>query len=436
MPLVLAFSIFILSMIFCLATGLSVLFSMLMGLFVFVGVGRFNGFSMASLLKMAATGGKESLIVIRFMLFIGALTAIWRSSGTIAFFVYYGIQLITPSMFILIAFLLCCLLSYILGTSYGVTGTLGVILMALARSGDVNELITAGAILSGVYFGDRTSPAASSAILVASLTSTDLYSNVKLMLKTAVIPMVFVTIAYGALSIANPLSAIDATIMSDFYNNFKINIFCIIPALFMLFLPLLKVPILWVFVASIASGIGLTIFMQGFQIQATLSILLSGYTSQSMSLGKILNGGGITSMLTVCFIVLLSSCYSGIFKETSMLSSLQDKLAFLAKKIGRFGATTVSSTLIICIFCNQTIASILCRDLLGKLYEDAGATNTELAIDIENSSIVISGIVPWAISCSVPLHMLGVGFGAIPYALLLFAIPISYMITKRRFFPF
>jgi len=100
------------------------------------------------------------------LLLIGVLTGSWRSSGTIVTFVYYGIRLIWPHLFLIVIFLLTCLMSYALGTSFGVAGTAGVIFMTLARSGNVDPTIAAGVVLSGIYFGDRTSPASSTAFTI------------------------------------------------------------------------------------------------------------------------------------------------------------------------------------------------------------------------------------------------------------------------------
>ncbi|WP_312093919.1 hypothetical protein [Aminipila sp.] len=158
MPLLFAFILFIASMIFCLISSCSILIAMLIGLVAFTVAAHLNGFPYEKLIKMAFSGIKESLIVLEIMFLIGFLTAVWRSSGTISFFVYYSIRLITPRLFILFSFILCCVLSYILGTSFGVAGTLGVILMVIAHSGHVNEGMIAGAVICGIYFGARGSP--------------------------------------------------------------------------------------------------------------------------------------------------------------------------------------------------------------------------------------------------------------------------------------
>lgn len=434
MPLLLAFITFITTMIICLATGYSIIIAMLIGLIAFTIAGHYNGYFYSDLKQMALNGIKESFIVLEIMFLIGLLTAVWRSAGTITFFVYYGISIITPALFILISFLLCCFLSYILGTSFGVAGTLGVILMVLARSGNVNEAVIAGAIISGVYFGDRGSPVSSSAILVASITKTNLYDNVKLMFKTAAIPLILVTIIYAVISVLNPLKATDTYILTALQTEFNLSLWAIIPAVFMLILPLLKINIVWVFITSILSGFIISLTVQDMSLLDTLQCCLLGFESGNEKLALILNGGGLISMISVCGVVLLSSAYSGIFKGTNMLDIIQDKLSILISKIGRFSAMLICSTLVTCVFCNQTIASMMSRDLLDKPYEISGGNNSELALDIENSSIVLCGLIPWAISCSVPLQMLEVNYTALPFAFLLYLIPAFYLLTKKKFF--
>ena len=150
---------------------------------------------------MAWEKGRQSLLVLRILFLIGAITGLWRSSGTIAYCIYHGVRLITPGLFLFIAFLLTAALSYALGTSFGVASTAGVIFMALARSGGVNEALAAGAILSGVYFGDRCSPVSSSANLVAVVTGTTLYRNVRRMFLTALPATALTALLYLWLSL-------------------------------------------------------------------------------------------------------------------------------------------------------------------------------------------------------------------------------------------
>ena len=142
------FVIFLAAMAACVALGWSALPAMVLGLALFCLLGRRRGKSWREMWAMMAVEGKKLIPVLSVFLAIGAVMGLWRASGTITFFIYYGIQVITPRVFLLVTFLLTSLLSYALGTSFGVTGTAGIILIALARSGNVSVALTAGAILS------------------------------------------------------------------------------------------------------------------------------------------------------------------------------------------------------------------------------------------------------------------------------------------------
>ena len=435
MALLIAFAIFIGSMLICLIKGISMLVALAVGLVCFFIVGLRRGYPALALAKMALSSAKSSLIVLRIFFLIGLITALWRSSGTIAYFVYYGIQLIRPSLFILLAFLLSCLLSYAMGTCFGVTGTLGIILMTLAHSGGVNEIIAAGAIISGAYFGDRCSPVSSSANLVAAVTHTDIFDNVHMMLKTGLIPLLLCAGIYLFWSIANPIQAVDPAMLAELQNSFQISLWAVLPAVLILVLPLFRVQLRYAMLLSILSAFVLSLALQGMDIGTVLKSCVLGYQPPAGSFAEILAGGGLVSMLNVACIVLLSSTYAGIFNGTDMLHSVQAHMGRLVDKIGAFATMAIISTLACAVFCNQTMAVMMGQQLMERVYASRGATNTELAIDIENSAITIAGLVPWSISCTVPLQMLGVGVRALPYSILLYAIPIVYLFSKRLWFP-
>lgn len=150
MDIVVCFALFLAAMLFCLVKGFSLAWALLFALVLFFALGLRRGYGAKALVKMAWSKMPKSMIVLRILFFIGLLTGLWRSCGTIAFFIYHGIRVITPSLFILVAFLLTVLLSYALGTSFGVASTAGVVLMALARSGGVSEAVTAGVTIAGL----------------------------------------------------------------------------------------------------------------------------------------------------------------------------------------------------------------------------------------------------------------------------------------------
>ena len=434
MELYVAFIVFIVSMLIAVITGKSMVIALVIGLIAFLTVGKMHGYTIKSMTEMSIEANKSSLVVIKVMLIIGVLTAIWRASGTITIFVYYGMKLIMPPIFLLVTYLLCCLLSYAIGTSFGVCGTVGIIFMALARSGNVDPLITAGVIMSGIYFGDRCSPVSSSANLVAGVTNTEIYDNVKIMLKTGAIPFALTLITYIIFSITNPISSVDQTMIQTFENEFNLSAWSFLPAVIVIGLPLVKIGVVKAMTSSIVSAIIVAWLVQGVDLVEVLKICIFGYESASTGLSAILNGGGLVSMLEIGVILIISSSYSGIFSGTKMLDTLQEKLGKACSKIGRFAVMICMSIAMSCIFCNQTIGTLMCADLMKKPYHDGKGSDTELAIDLENSVILIACFIPWSIGCSVPLLMLGVDFKALPFAVFMYLVPTCYLLTKKKWF--
>ncbi|MBQ8590015.1 MAG: sodium:proton antiporter [Firmicutes bacterium] len=435
MILGIAFFVFIASMIATIVLDISMVWALVVGLVAFLFVGTTRGFSVKEQMEMGFESLKESKGVVQIMLIIGLITATWRVSGTITVFVYYGIKIITPSIFLLVAYLLACLLSYALGTSYGVAGTVGVIFMALARSGGVDPVIAAGVILSGVYFGDRCAPTSSCANLVAGVTGTDIFTNVKMMMRTAGLPFAVTLAAYGFLSVQNPISHVDETLVAAFEEQFSLSYLAFIPAVFMLLLPFLKVRVKHAMLVSIVSGILVAWLVQGVGLVDVLHTCIFGYHAEGEGLGAILNGGGLVSMVEVSIILAISSLYSGIFSNTNMLGELQDMLGRACTKLGKFSVMTMMSIAMVAIFCNQTIAILMCNDLMKRPYYDCGASKEELAMDMANSVVLISGLIPWCIACNVPLTFMGADPSSVPYALYLYIVPLCYWITKKHWYP-
>lgn len=432
MDLLIAFIIFTAAMLWCLLTDITMVAALLTGYICFVAVALRRGNKPADLLRFTKKGIKDSLIVALILFIIGVLTASWRAGGTIMFFVYYGIKIITPSLFLIITFLLTCLLSYAIGTSFGVVGTLGVIFMALARSGSVNEVIAAGVIMSGIYFGDRCSPASSSMILTAAVTYTDARSNMYKLLRTGWLPAGICVVVYTFLSFRNPITNVDPDIFDQIKSDFTISFWLVVPALLMLVLPLLKVDVKIAMGLSILSSGVACVLLQKTPLWEFIRICILGYHAVDSSFGPMLNGGGLVSMLEINLIVMISCTYSDIFDGTGMIRELQNKLERAMERAGCFPVIALAGLLFCAVFCNQTIATTMSASILGQPYKNQGGSAHELAIDIGNSTIVLAGLVPWAIASSVPLGFMGVGPEALPYAVFLYAVPLCYFFTKKK----
>ena len=433
MSTTICFAVFLAAMIACVIADVSTLWALGLGMVLFALLGRKQGFSAKQMARFAWNEAKKLVTLLVIFVMIGALTGLWRSGGTIAWCIYYGTQIIRPKLFILVAFGLTCLLSYALGTSFGVVGTAGIILMALARSGGVSVPLTAGTVLAGAYFGDRCSPASSSALLVAAVTQTRQYDNVKMMHKTALLPMAVSLAVYGVLSCQNPLGTLDDALLTEMGHTFSLNFWAVLPAVIMLVLPLCKVPIRWALGISSASAFIVSAAVQKLPVGETVLVALRGYHGQG-ALAEILSGGGMVSMLSCAVVVMTTGLLAGLLEGLHVFDGVKDKLDAMADKIGLFPAMLVTSTAAAALFCNQSIAVMMGESFLRDSYRARNVSPEEEAIDLENSGIITAPLIPWNIAGSIPIAMMGSDARAIPYAILLYLIPVCYLFTKKWFF--
>ena len=243
MDLLIAAAVFLGALIVCLLCGFDLFWALALTFAALFFCARRRGTPVRELRNLIRREMPGVFIVIRILCYVGLLTGLWRSCGTIAFFIWYGMRIIPPQLFLLLAFLLTALLSYAIGTSFGVTSTAGIMLIALARAGGVSVSVTAGVILSGVYFGDRGAPTSSCAAMNAAVTKTDHYGNVRRMLRSAVLPLLLTLCVYTFLSLRNPITSVDGALLGALEENFTISWLLVIPAVIMLVLPLFKIPI-------------------------------------------------------------------------------------------------------------------------------------------------------------------------------------------------
>ena len=425
MDFIIAVIVFTISLIFSISKNISTIYPLIAGMFAFSFVAYNRGHSIKTIAIMLLKGMKKALSLMPIFALIGIITALWRASGTISFFVYYGTKFMNPDYFILFAFLLSCIVSFALGTSFGTVGTIGVVLIVLAKGGGVNIYAAAGAIVSGAFFGDRCSPTSSSANLVAIVTNTNLYDNVKNMFKTGFLPFVVTLIFYVILSKKYPLNAANTKLLNEISTYFNLSAVTVFPALIIFLLALMKKNVKISMFFSIITAFLICLTVQKMAFYDIVRTMFIGFNlNNESSLAKIISGGGLLSMVSVSIIVLIASSYSGIFEQTGMLNDIQGFLVKMSNKIGVY-LTTLFTSLVTCAFCcNQTLPVLLTQQLMHKIYEEKGLPNEALAIDLENTAILVAELFPWSIAIAVPLATLSVDAGAIPFAVYLYLVPI------------
>lgn len=416
---IVAILLFSLSLIFCLLLKYSVIYALIVGYIIFVTYGLIKGHDLKVLMKKSFEGVLTVKNILLVFILIGMITALWRASGTIAFIVYMGSKLISPSILILLTFLLCSILSFLIGTSLGTAATMGVICVSIGKAMGINPYYLGGAVLSGIYFGDRCSPMSTSALLIIELTKTNLYTNIKLMLKTSIIPFVTTCLFYLSLGLKSSTSPVSIDTTNIFKENYNLNIVVIVPAILIIILSLFKVNVKKTMLVSIVISFIIAIFFQKESVISLINYCVYGFHHSNEKLNSMMKGGGILSMLNVGLIVAISSSYSGIFKETKMLVLMKKYLKEFSEKTSNYFVIFLSSIISGAIACNQSLGIILTYELCEEL-ED----KQNMAIISENTIVLLVGLIPWNIAMAVPLKTIDIGLMSGLFAFYLYFLPL------------
>ena len=421
MPEAITIALFCLVLAVCTICGFPLLAGLGIGLALFCGYALLKGHKPKEVGKMLRTGIKTGSGVLIMFALIGLLTGLWRASGTISLSVSLAAHLFTPETLVLASFASCAAVSFLIGTCFGTAATMGVVCMTVGQSIGVDAALMGGAIISGSFFGDRCSPISSSAFLVAELTGTTVRKNIPRMLKTAAVPTLICVVAYLCLGLPYSSPINSEAVAASISQGFSTSLVCLAPAALVLLLPLvMRNARLTMLIGCIAAAI-ICFTVQQTDPAAVLKAMILGFTPVEGQAAQ-LAGGGLVSMAYAAAVVCISSSFAGIFRGTGMLKGIQALLAKLAKRITNFGALVVTSAATSCIACNQTLAVMLAAQLYGPLQKN----NAAFANELEDSAIVMAGLVPWSIAVLVPLTCANAPIESIPFAFFLYAVPLCH----------
>lgn len=414
-------SLFCAALLMCLLLNLNILWALAAGLCIFLIYGVRRGFSWRQMASMSLSGVKAAKNILLTFFLIGMMTALWRAAGTIPVVIAYASALICPSVFLMMTFLLNCLVSVLTGTSFGTGATMGVICGAMGSTMGISPILVGGAVLSGVYFGDRCSPVSTSALLVAELTNTSIFDNIRAMLKTALIPFV---LTCGVYLLVGCFTVHGGTVMDVnalFGQEFHLHWAALLPAVLILALSVCRVSVKIAMSASILAALPICLWLQQLSLWDCARFALLGFSAGNAEVAAMLDGGGIVSMLRVAAIVCLSSAYAGIFQETGLLRGLQSKIVALGQRTTPFGAMLCTAVLAGAVACNQTLTIMLTHQLCGASEPDSKT----LAIDLEDTAVVVAPLIPWSIAGAVPLASVGAPSVSILLAVYLWLLPLG-----------
>lgn len=347
-------------------------------------------------------GITRALSAIYIFILIGVLIAAYIQSGTVAALIYYGLEFISPSIFLPAGLILCSFMSVATGTSWGTVGTAGVVLMGVGSAMNIPLPLVAGMIVSGAVFGDKMSPISDTTNLAAMSARTDLYAHIKSMTFTTGPSYLIALVIYsymGLLYADNAMPNESINVMLDAISNtFDVNLICILPLVVLLGLSFKKVSAEPAMIISAIVAVIIAVYIQDRDFSHVLSTLWAGDKPQTgvENLDNLLHRGGISSMGWTLFLSIQALALGGILAEFGFLRVL---IAGIVRRIKNTGSL-VASTIVSCIIGNMSMGEaymsiILGGQVYGDAYDEKGIDRRVLSRSLEEGATLSTPLIPW-----------------------------------------
>lgn len=416
--------VFAIMLVGCVAAGTSVLYALAGGLVCFSLYTLYKGYGAVRLGGMIWKGVKNCRTILVVFVLIGFLTALWRAAGTIPCIVYYSASSMSPKYYLVLTFLLCCGMSTLTGTSFGTVSTMGVICASIGRAMEIPAVYIGGAVMSGIYFGELSSPMSSSALLVCELTGTNIYRVIGKMVREIWAPVALTMVLYIWLGRNLTGTSTGSAGVQIFAEAFQINGYILIPAAVIIVFSVFRIRVEYAMLVSILTAVVSCFLFQGMGLREVVSTMVWGYRAGREDLAVLIDGGGLVSMIDTGAIVTISSAYFGIFSSTDLLVQLKGWVEKLSRHSSEFFAAVIVAILTCAISCNQTLASMLTCEMMKKLVPD----KERLAVYLEATVLLIAGLIPWSIACAFPLSVVDAPKKSLFYASYLYLVPLCMLV--------
>lgn len=389
-----------------------------------------KGYNYKTLNNYLINGSLTAKKVIIILSLVGILTSAWMVCGTIPYLMYIGLNIVKNHNFIFLSFIIMSIISYILGTAVGSISTIGIALIGVGNNIGINLSLLAGAIVSGAFLGDRSSPISSCFNLTIEITNSNTANTIKKMNTTLVPSFIISSALYYILGMN--YSKFDTTYINSSLNliskTFNLNIFCFIPVIILFTSILLRLNIVTAITASIFSSFIICFIFQNVNLANIIKISIFGFNSSSM-----ISGGGFLSMIKVLVTVISATAFTGLLRELNLLDDLINKFTkSIDSTYNLILKTGVLSIFINAITCNQTIGIIIPGTFMKNAFEKLKLKNDFLAHCISDTGNITAPLIPWNINCIVASTILGVpSLKFIPYTFLCYLIPINFILNYK-----
>ena len=406
-------------------------FILLMGGAVAAIVGIFNKVSYEQMIAEVAENVRSTTGALLILLMVGALSGTWLVSGIIPAMIYYGLQILNPTIFLAASVIICAIISIATGSSWTTAATVGIALIGIGDALGISLGMTAGAVLSGAYFGDKMSPLSDTTNLAPAMAGGDLFSHIRYMTYTTVPTIVVTLIVFIIIGFTLDTSGVADTssLLNNIGSTFNINGWLFIVPLAVIGMIVKKAPpLMALLVGTLLGGVFALIFQPDIVANiggGTALNFETGYigilnaitvdteiATSDPALNDLFSSGGMSGMLGTIWLIVCAMVFGGIMDGIGALERITESLLKLAKTTFGLFASTVGSCLALNVTASdQYLAIVVPGKMFAKAYEERGLAPENLSRSLEDSGTVTSVLVPWNTCGAYHSGVLGVGVG-------------------------
>lgn len=363
-----------------------------------------SGYTWREIQDYMLYGANLAMLPMLILMIIGVVIGTWVASGTIQTIIYYGLQILSPSFFLVAAAITVGLASMSTGSSYTSGGTVGVAMMGIGAGLGIPAAMTAGAVISGAIIGDKMSPLSDSTNLASAVGEADLFDHIKSMMYTTIPAFILALIVYWIMGMFYVEGSADAgqvdLILNTLKNNFTINPIMLIPPVLVIFMAVKKVPSLPTMIISSLVAAVLAMLFQGSTLTDITNVMNYGYVGNTgvAEVDKLLTRGGLQSMMWTVSLGFIGVGLGGILEKTRMLEVFLGKFSSLIKNTGGLIATTVGAAIGLNLAtASQYMAIIITGRMVIPEYKKKKILPRVLSRTLEDAGTVFSPLVPWGL---------------------------------------
>ena len=398
---------------------------------VAAAVAVLNGYKWGFLEAGILASINRSMQAMLILMIVGLLIGAWIAGGVVPAMIYYGLMILKPGIFLFAGCIICCIVSLATGSSWTTAGTIGVALIGVGMGLGISPAMTAGAIVSGAYFGDKMSPLSDTTNLAPAIAGSTLFNHIRHMVYTVTPSLIIALILYAILGVGHSNMDVDMSnvtmIQNGMLDEFSINPALLIPPLIVILIVALRLPAIPGLIGGVLLGCLAGGIFQGVQLNEWFAIVHYGYesTSEIADIADLLTRGGMDSMMWTINLIICAMCFGGVMDSSGMLGTLAKAMLKFAKGTGSLVTVTVFSCIVMNIIAaDQYLAIILPGRMYKEAFEDRRLDARNLSRCLEDAGTMTSSLVPWN-TCGATMSTFlgvqqfsGVGGGFVKYAYL------------------